>query len=82
MKNLHTEIDMDMLINKFVRVCGQENISIIHENSLHTRVTVWCALWSSGIIGPYFSEKAIKKAGTLKGIHYHQMITTFLRHQM
>ena len=34
----------------------EKNPLIIHEKPMHSkRVTVWCALWSCGVIGSYFN---------------------------
>ena len=39
------------------RIWSDENPREIHQVPLHSeKVTVWCALWSGGIIGPYFFE--------------------------
>ena len=36
-------------------IWGSENPRIIVEKPLYPqRVTVWCGLWSGGVIGPYF----------------------------
>ena len=39
------------------RIWGSENPQVIEERPLHPeKITVWCALWSKGVIGPYFFE--------------------------
>ena len=61
------------------RIWGEENPHVIQERSLHPqRVTVWCGLWSGGVIGPYFFENDAGAAITVNGTRYRNMITTFL----
>lgn len=42
------------------------------------RVTVWCAFWSGGVIGPYFFEDEDEAAVTVNGERYREMIRIFL----
>ena len=43
------------------RFWGSENPRGMHEQPFHPlRATVWCAIWSGGIIGPFFSKMQIK----------------------
>ena len=36
-------------------ICGSENPQVIEERPLNLeKVTVWCVLWSEGVIRPYF----------------------------
>jgi len=42
------------------------------------KVTVWCAVWSRGVIGPYFFEDEDGKAITVTSQHYTEMINEFL----
>jgi hypothetical protein len=52
---------------------------VIHEKPLHPeRVTVWCAIWSTDVIGPYFFEDEVGRALTVTGDRYRAVITTFL----
>lgn len=61
------------------RIWGEENPRIIQEQPLHAeKVTVWCGLWSQGIIGPYFFENDVGKAVTVNGERYNRMINEFL----
>lgn len=61
------------------RIWGEENPRLIYERPLHPkRVTVWCALWYAGVIGPYFFENAGGEAVTVNGNRYRAMITEFL----
>ena len=67
------------------RIWGEENPQIIHEKLMHPKqVSVWCALWSGGVIGHYFFENATGEvtatgeALTVNCDQYHQMITVFL----
>ena len=47
-----------MFVNKQnCRIWDSENTQVIEERPLHPeKVTVWCALWSECVIGPYFFE--------------------------
>ncbi|CAH2101163.1 unnamed protein product [Euphydryas editha] len=39
------------------RIWGSENPKVTFERPLHPqKVTVWCTIWSVGVIGPYFFE--------------------------
>lgn len=61
------------------RIWGDENPRDIHQVPLHSeRVTVWCGLWSGGIIGPYFFENEEGVAVTVNGDRYRAMLRTFL----
>lgn len=60
------------------RIWSDENPQEIHQVPLHPeKVTVWCALWSGGIIGPYFFENAEGVALTVNGERYRAMIRDF-----
>ena len=51
----------------------------LHERPLHSsKVTVWCAISSFGIIGPYFFEDERERAITVTGPRYVQMLENFL----
>ena len=40
--------------------------------------TVWCGLWSGGIIGPFFFKNDAGATVTVNGIRYRAMINQFL----
>lgn len=62
-----------------MRYWAETNPQVIHERGLHPqKVTVWCGLWSGGIIGPYFFENQRGEAVTVNGERYRQMITNFV----
>ena len=42
------------------------------------RVTVWCAFWSRGIIGPFFFENEQGEAVTVNGARSRAMLNEFL----
>jgi hypothetical protein len=42
------------------------------------KVTVWCAFWAGGIIGPFFFENDAGNSVTVNGERYRAMITNFL----
>lgn len=61
------------------RIWSDENPQEIHQVPLHSeKVTVWCAFWSGGIIGPYFFENANEVALTVNSERYRVMIRDFL----
>jgi len=59
-------------------------LSAANPHELHQRptydptVSVWCPVWSRGIIGPYFFEDEDRKAITVTSQHYTEMINEFL----
>ena len=54
------------------RIWGTENPHMTVVKPLHPKkVTVWCAMCATGIIGPYFFED------TVNGIRYMEMMKTF-----
>jgi len=51
----------------------------LHKRPLHSsKVTVWCAISSFGIIGPYFFEDERERAVTVTGPRYFHMLENFL----
>ena len=42
------------------------------------KLTVWCGLWSGGIIGPFFFKNDAGATVTVNGIRYRAMINQFL----
>ena len=59
-------------------IWGSENPHEVLEKPMHPlRVTVWCGLWSGGIIGPYFFEDEGGATVTVNGDTYRTMITDF-----
>ena len=60
------------------RIWGSENPCMIEEREMYPqRVTVWCGIWSGGVIGPYFFEEE-GQAVTVNGDRYRTMIREFL----
>jgi hypothetical protein len=55
--------DLDGFTNTHnCRIWATENPMVIHEKPLHPeRVTVWCAICSTDVIGPYFFEDEMGK---------------------
>ena len=60
-------------------IWGTENPHAYIEKPIHSkRVTVWCGIWSRGIIGPYFFENEQGEAVTVSGDRYRAMLNEFL----
>ncbi|GFV58662.1 transposon Ty3-I Gag-Pol polyprotein [Trichonephila clavipes] len=60
------------------RICSEANPQVYVETPLHPeKLTVWCALWAGGIIGPYFFKNDEGHNGTVNGDRYRAMITNF-----
>lgn len=65
------------------RIWGAENPRLIQEQPLHpARVTVWCALWAGGVVGPFFFENEAGEAVTVSGVRYREMLTNFFFEQI
>ncbi|GFT18935.1 hypothetical protein TNCV_4725791 [Trichonephila clavipes] len=57
---------------------GEANPQVYVETPLHPeKLTVWCALWAGGIIGPYFFKNDEGHNVTANGDRYRDMITNF-----
>ncbi|GFT98795.1 putative transposase [Trichonephila clavipes] len=60
------------------RIWSEANPRVYVETSLHPeKLTVWCALWAGGIIGPYFFKNDEGHNVTVNGDRYRAMITNF-----
>lgn len=60
------------------RYWSQNNPQHLHEKPLHSeKVTVWCAISSMGIIGPFFFTNEIGDAVTVNSRRYTDMLQTF-----
>ncbi|GFU91704.1 hypothetical protein TNCV_3579561 [Trichonephila clavipes] len=56
----------------------EANPQVYVETPLHPeKLTVWCALWAGGIIGPYFFKNDEGHNVTVNGDRYRAMITNF-----
>lgn len=65
------------------RYWAPENPRQKHERPLHSpKVTVWCAMSASGIIGPYFFENRRGVAQTVNSDRYCAMLREFLVPQL
>ncbi|GFW56521.1 uncharacterized protein TNCV_1862311 [Trichonephila clavipes] len=61
------------------RSWSEANQQVYVETPLHPeKLTVWCALWAGGIIGPYFFKNDEGHNVTVNGDRYRAMITNFL----
>ncbi|GFX32014.1 retrovirus-related Pol polyprotein from transposon 412 [Trichonephila clavipes] len=59
------------------RIWSEANPQVYVETPLHPeKLTVWCALWADGIIGPYFKNDEGHNV-TVNGDPYRAMITNF-----
>ena len=60
------------------RIWGFEDPQVIEERPLHPEeVTVWSALWSAGVIEPYFIENDYGTTVTVNSELYGHMIKDF-----
>ncbi|GFU61838.1 putative transposable element [Trichonephila clavipes] len=60
------------------RIWSEANPQVYVEAPLHPeKLTVWCALWAGGIIGPYFFKNDESHNVTVNGDRYRTMITNF-----
>ncbi|GFX60525.1 hypothetical protein TNCV_1182441 [Trichonephila clavipes] len=82
---LHTNINdeahiwLNVYVNKQnCHVWSEANPQVYVETPLHPeKLTVWCALWAGGIIGPYFFKNDEAHKVTVNGDRYRAMITNF-----
>ncbi|GFV64865.1 putative transposable element [Trichonephila clavipes] len=60
------------------RIWSEANPQVYVETPLHPeKLTVWCALWAGGIIGPYFFKNDEGHNVTVNGDRYRAMINNF-----
>ncbi|GFV30322.1 putative transposable element [Trichonephila clavipes] len=60
------------------RIWSEANPQVYVETPLHPeKLTVWCALWGGGIIGPYFFKNDEGHNVTVNGDRYRAMIANF-----
>ncbi|GFX42701.1 DUF4817 domain-containing protein [Trichonephila clavipes] len=60
------------------RIWSEANPQVYVETPLHLeKLTVWCALWTGGIIGPYFFKNDEGHNVTVNGDRYRAMINNF-----
>ncbi|GFX76859.1 uncharacterized protein TNCV_3278941 [Trichonephila clavipes] len=60
------------------RIWSEANPQVYVETPLHPeKLTVWCALWAGGIIGPFFFKNDEGPNVTVNGDRYRAMITNF-----
>ncbi|GFX84529.1 uncharacterized protein TNCV_560441 [Trichonephila clavipes] len=60
------------------RISSEANPQVYVEIPLHPeKLTVWCALWAGGIIGPHFFKNDEGHNVTVNGDRYRAMITNF-----
>ncbi|GFW27380.1 retrovirus-related Pol polyprotein from transposon TNT 1-94 [Trichonephila clavipes] len=60
------------------RIWSEANPQVYVETPLHPeKLTVWCALWAGGIIGPYFFKNDEGHNVTVNGDRYRAMVTNF-----
>ncbi|GFT98644.1 uncharacterized protein TNCV_3829371 [Trichonephila clavipes] len=59
-------------------IWSEANPQVYVETPLHPeKLTVWCALWAGGIIGPYFFKNDEGHNVTVNGDRYRAIITNF-----
>ena len=74
---------LDGFVNKQnYRYWATTNPRQLHQRPLHSlKVTVWCAVFSEGIVGPYFFEEGGSTV-TVTSARYVQMLDTFLQPEL
>ncbi|GFX94430.1 transposable element Tc3 transposase [Trichonephila clavipes] len=74
-----THFWLDGYVNKQnCRIWSEDNPQVYVETPLYPeKLTVWCALWAGGIIGPYFFKNDEGHNVTVNGDRYRAMITSF-----
>ncbi|GFX25698.1 DUF4817 domain-containing protein [Trichonephila clavipes] len=61
-----------------LKITSEANPQVYVETPLHPeKLTVWCALWTGGIIRPYFFKNDEGHNVTVNGDRYRAMITNF-----
>ncbi|GFW67069.1 uncharacterized protein TNCV_4030881 [Trichonephila clavipes] len=66
------------VIKQNCRIWSEANPQVYVETPLHPeKLTVWCASWAGGIIGPYFFKNDEGHNVTVNGDRYRAMITNF-----
>jgi len=64
------------------RYWATENLHDIHQKPLHSEVSVWCGVASSGVIDPYFFEDKAGRAVTVNLARYPEMLRIFLEPEL
>ncbi|GFV35192.1 uncharacterized protein LOC103524116 [Trichonephila clavipes] len=65
------------------RIWSEANPQVYVETPLHPKkLTIWCALWAGGIIGPYFFKNDEGHNVTVNGDRYRAMITNFFNPEL
>lgn len=65
------------------RIWATENPRQVLEVPLYSqKVTVWCAFWSGGVVGPFFFEDEEGNSVTVNGSRYRDMLANFLCPQL
>ncbi|GFS73915.1 spectrin beta chain, non-erythrocytic 1 [Trichonephila clavipes] len=69
--------ELKIWINEQMTEATSEDFGDDYEHVLAKKLTVWCALWAGGIIGPYFFKNDEGHNVTVNGDRYRAMITNF-----
>ncbi|GFU81538.1 DUF4817 domain-containing protein [Trichonephila clavipes] len=83
LKNWWIPAAVGLILNGYVnkqncRIWSEANPQVYVETPLQLeKLTVWCALWAGGIIGPYFFKNDEGHNVTINGDRYRAMITNF-----
>lgn len=86
--NLWMSDEAHFHLNGFVnkqnfRYWAEGNPTQLHQRPLHSKkVTVWCAMSSYGLIGPYFFENEDGVATTVTSDRYVTMLETFVAQEL
>lgn len=61
------------------RIWGESNPQQTQQLPMYPgKLTVWCGLWSGGIIGPFFFKNDAGNTVTVNGVRYRAMINDFV----
>ncbi|GFV60328.1 uncharacterized protein TNCV_3469641 [Trichonephila clavipes] len=80
---LHSSDEAHIWLNGYVikqncHIWSEANPQVYVETPLHPeKLTVWCALWAGGVIGPYFFKNDEGHNVTVNSDRYRAMITNF-----
>ena len=74
---------LNCFVNKQnMRYWSDSNTKVLYESLHPEKITVWCGLWTGGVIGPYFFRNDQDRHVTVNGNRYRSMITEYFWSQL